>query len=237
MTQRDKKLLTYLGLFVVIVCFGYWGVRPLVKGINETNEAIIEAEEEKTINSMKTAQLPIYEKENEQLEKDIIEARKNFYPMMNADEVDKMFTGMALDYNLYAYDLLIEMPDEEVVSLPYQYSVKNTEESSYEKEEAGIESTDVESIEKYANGEYEQEEEEYETSTGIYVATVSMKLGGNSEDIVRLIDDLSANNVNMLVRSYQWENSSKIVSNEVGDYEFVEGMYLNIKIDLYMYKE
>ena len=40
MTQKDKNLLIMLSIFVIVVCIGYWGIYPVVKGIVNTNKEI-----------------------------------------------------------------------------------------------------------------------------------------------------------------------------------------------------
>ncbi|MBR5360283.1 MAG: hypothetical protein IK123_05265, partial [Lachnospiraceae bacterium] len=124
LTERDKKLLIFLSLFVIVVGIGYWGLRPIYKSIKETDEAIVEAEDLKAQNELKVMQLPIYEKDNAELEESIIAARQSFYPIMTSDELDKMFTTMVLDYNLYSYFLRISIDKDELQSEPYQYSKK-----------------------------------------------------------------------------------------------------------------
>ena len=168
MTQRDKKLLMYLGLIVVIVCFGYWGVRPLVRDIIDTDEAIVIAESEKAINELKRIELPMYTEDNEELEQEIIDARAGFYPMMSADKLDKMMTGMVLDYNLYAYDLSIAISEDEVVSEAYMYSEKRSYEDSTIEEE--FERTTLEEVDAYASMDSEEVYDEMidDASTGIY---------------------------------------------------------------------
>ena len=53
LTERDKKLLIFLSLFVIVVGIGYWGLRPIYKNIKETDEAIIDAQDLKTSNQLK----------------------------------------------------------------------------------------------------------------------------------------------------------------------------------------
>ena len=89
--------------------------------LEESGETL-EAEDLKAQNEMKVMQLPIYEKDNAELEESIVTARQSFYPIMTSDELDKMFTTMVLDYNLYSYFLRISIDDEELQSEPYQYS-------------------------------------------------------------------------------------------------------------------
>lgn len=243
MTQRDKKLLMYLGLVVVIVCFGYWGVRPLVKGIIETDEEIIMAESDKEINMMKSIELPIYRADNNTLEEDIVTARSNFYPMMSADQIDKMVTGKVLEYNLYAYDLSISIPEEEVESEPYIYSeAYNNKQDDMVEEFEGATNTveEIDQIDEYATGGSDAQNvqlENYETATGIYVARIDMRVGGDAQTLQMLIDDLSTSTEKQLVRAYSWEDNSSIVVNDSGDYEYVSERCLNITLDIYMCEE
>lgn len=239
MTQRDKKLLMYLGLIVVIVCFGYWGVRPLVKDIGETDEAIEVAVSEQQINELKQVELPLYIVENEELEQEIIDARAGFYPMMSADKLDKMMTGMVLDYNLYAYDLSIAISEDEVVSEAYKYSDDiSRDDASTDEEES--EKTTLEEVDAYASNDSETEVYDdmiSDASTGIYVARIRMKVGGTVERLQKLIDDLSNSKEQQLVREYSWEESGNVVVNDSGDYEFISERYLNITLDIYMCEE
>lgn len=47
MTQKDKNLLIMLSIFVIVVCIGYWGIYPVVKGIVNTNKEITTQKETK----------------------------------------------------------------------------------------------------------------------------------------------------------------------------------------------
>ena len=40
MTERDKKLLIFLSVFLIVVCIGYWGLYPIVKDIKKTDKKI-----------------------------------------------------------------------------------------------------------------------------------------------------------------------------------------------------
>lgn len=239
MTQRDKKLLMYLGLFVVIVCFGYWGVRPLIMGIIETDEAIEVAQSERDINELKIIELPMLTSDNEELEENIIQARQNFYPMMTADQIDKMLTGKVLDYNLYAYDLNISISDEELESEAYIYSesYKGAQQGPLETESEQHNS--LEEVEQYADNVSinPDEDMEHNASTGIYIARINMRIGGDGEVLQKLIDDLSVSKEKQLVRAYSWEDNSNIVVNDKGEFEYETERYLNLTLDIYMCEE
>ncbi|MBQ7588885.1 MAG: hypothetical protein IJT37_12760 [Lachnospiraceae bacterium] len=240
LTERDKKLLIFLSLFVIVVGIGYWGLRPIYKAIKETDEAIVEAEDLKAQNEMKVMQLPIYEKDNAELEESIVTARQSFYPIMTSDELDRMFTTMVLDYNLYSYFLRISIDEEELQSEPYQYSKKalGIEEEEEEGTPEELDTYDAQSVDNYAEDQYaEPEWEDEKPQTGIYKATVNMQVGGRAEDLQRLIDDLSVQKDKMLLNSYSWSSSDNVFMNETGEYEVNNQNRVEFSVSLFMYKE
>jgi hypothetical protein len=240
LTERDKKLLIFLSLFVIVVGIGYWGLRPIYKNIKETDEAIVDAQELKDSNELKIQQLPIYERDSAELEKSIVTARQSFYPIMTSDELDKMFTGMVLDYNLYSYFLRINIDEEELQSEPYQYSKKalGMEEEEEEGPPEDLDTYDAQSVDDYAEDQYAIPEfEDEKPQTGIYEAQVNMQVGGRAEDLQRLIDDLSVQKDKMLLNSYAWSRNRddlQITSDEnpIKNQDRVE-----FTVSLFMYKE
>lgn len=221
MTERDKKLLIFLALFVIVVGIGYWGVYPKIKHIISYNEEIQDAYDLKAVNEIRIAELPMLESENQRIEQQIAEAKADYYPMMTSDEIDKMFTGKALDYDLYAYNMDIRTEEEETSLPPYSYSVVNEETD---------EDTDM-----------TEEETKNTVPTGIHTVHITMKLGSSEEEnLQRFINDLSSDKAKHLIREYSWENNrrNELVTYENGydirtDYETI----LNISIDIYMCEE
>lgn len=138
MTEKDKKLLTFLVLIVVVVGIGYWGIKPQIQKINKINTLVSDEQDEKKENETKTNMLSSIELENDELTASIGDAEKKFYPVMSSDEIDNMLTGNALDLGLDCYELTIEMPDGPSSRQAYQYS------KLYETQQAELasESTD-----------------------------------------------------------------------------------------------
>ena len=240
LTERDKKLLIFLSLFVIVVGIGYWGLRPIYKNIKETDEAIVEAEDLKAQNELKIMQLPIYEKDNEELEKNIVTARQSFYPIMSSDELDRMFTTMVLDYNLYSYFLRISIAEDELQSEPYQYSKKalGLDDDEEEGPPEELDTYDAQAVDDYAEDQYAQPDfGDEKPQTGIYEARVNMQVGGRAEDLQRLIDDLSASKDKMLLDSYSWSKRGEVFRNEEGEYEVDNQNRVEFVVSLFMYKE
>lgn len=221
MTERDKKLLIFLALFVIVVGIGYWGVYPRIKHIISYNADIQDASDLEAVNKIKIAELPMLESENQKIEQQIANAKADYYPMMTSDEIDKMFTGKALDYNLYAYNMDIRTEEEETSLPPYSYSVIEDTQEEIDMAEA--------------------DEEVNTVPTGIHTVHITMRLGSEDvESLQRFINDLSADKAKHLIREYSWEKNrrSELVTYENGyDIQTEYETILNISIDIYMCEE
>ena len=88
MTQRDKKLLVMLSIFVIVVCIGYWGIYPVIKDIADINKDMQKQQDLQSVNELKLAQVPMMEADNESWEAEIQTAREQFFPTMSSAEID-----------------------------------------------------------------------------------------------------------------------------------------------------
>ncbi|MBQ9608254.1 MAG: hypothetical protein IJV15_02280 [Lachnospiraceae bacterium] len=234
MTERDKKLLVFLSIFVIVVCIGYWGIYPIVKDIKEIEVKTQEEEDLKEMNEFKVSQLPLIEGETSEMEEKIAEVKDTYYEIMDSSEVDKYFTNMVLDAGLYAYDLSIKMPTATTDLEPYQYSSKAqgmSDEEESEKDSSNDDSTDSD------DGLFD----DGYSATGIYTVSVTMKLGGTEDDLVAFIDYLSDLDKKLRVVNYSWseERSIQIVNNdsETDDIDIVTSNTLTITLEIYMCEE
>lgn len=245
-TERDKKLLIFLSLFIIVVCIGYWGILPQVKKYNTYKTEIEEQQNIKDLNELKIMQVPVLEVDNSKMEERILSAREQYYPIMSSNEIDKYFTSMVLDYGLYAFDMNINIDDSETTLEPYIYSEK-----ALLKDEEQIESTvstdTNESQIDEALAEGGQTDIIYENlgtgNTGIYSAAVDMRLGGDYETLQKLINDFSVTSKKLKVCNYSW-NKEKVMetkaddgSGVIYDYDIVDNYVLNISVEIYMCEE
>lgn len=232
MTERDKKLLIFLAVFCIVVGIGYWGIYPQIKAIGEINDQKIIEEDKMFADDMKLSELMFLMDENEELEEQIIEAREHFYPAMTSDQIDKMLTGMALTYDLQAYDLDIVMPTNETSLEAYQYSEKYLDDQYVEEEEVSMSDSDKESDDGFFD-DYEEE-----ASTGIYTVNTTMRLGGEEADLQRLINDLSVTDDTIHLVSYDWTREEILdYDDETGEFNSEIRIGLNISLNIYMYAE
>jgi hypothetical protein len=251
-SQKDKKLLVFLSIFVIVVCIGYWGVYPVITDIDEIENSIDDEESTKLSNELKVSQLSMYETENEKLEQDIVDAKACYYPMMSSDEIDKYFTELVLnDYNLLSYALVIGK--SELVDLePYVYSEKAAAEAQKKTEDAANSTSSTESTNntdsstssgssELSAGDALQTTLEYGdtdgTTVGIYSVTVDMKLGGTDEQLMKFVDDMSTSDQKIRVTGYSWSGDRNVEYDEDGNYTVDISRILNISIEIYMCEE
>jgi hypothetical protein len=239
-SEKDKKLLVFLTMFVIIVCIGYWGIYPVIKSIGEIKNNIEDEEYTRDMNELKVAQLPVYEMDNEQLEADIVTAKSNYYKMMTNDEIDKYFTELVMGYGLLSYDLTISNTGKVADLSPYQYSQKAKEEQA--AAEAAAITASLEGTDETEDGEDSGDStssilDDVSTSIGIYSVKVTMRLGGEEDKLVKFIDDMSISDQKLRVCSYSWSGERNVEYDEDGDYSVSLDRTLNIVIEIYMCEE
>ena len=234
MTERDKKLIVILSIIVIVVAIGYWFIRPALKDVKEMKEEIEEQESLKRLNDIKMAQMPVMQVDIEDNKAEIETLKDEFYPMMNSDEIDKYFTSMVLNRNLFAYDLNIEIENTPSSLEPYQYATsisqfadEEYEDEEYEDDESedsededSYDAYDAYDDELYMDSFDDEEEDSEPANTNVYAANVTMRSGGSEENMMKLIDDLSIMDHRMLVRGYSWTITKNTV---VGEDTPIEG--------------
>ena len=235
LTQRDKKLLTFLGVFVIVVLVGYYGILPQIKAANEYKDEIEEEELLQEVYQKKIMQLPVVEKNNSDLEGLIEGAKDNYYPMMDSDTIDNLITNKVIDeYKLMAYDLSIA--EKQLAKLdPYIYSNKALTGESNAKRRALMAAAPIvgeDGIELF--GEVAQADSE---TVGIYMVAVSMRLGGDKKNITRLLDDLAYSSKKLRLVSYSLDTEEIGIPHEDGTVETFSTDMLNLSVELYMCEE
>ncbi len=232
LTERDKKLLTFMGIFVIVVCIGYWGVLPQIKSAGEYKDEIEEQELVQNIYEQKIAQLMEVQANNDELEKLIAGAKENYYPMMDSDAIDKLITTKVIkDYKLMSYDLSIG--ERAVAELsPYVYSKKELTGESDARQKAMQKAASVISEDgEILFGEVQEAES---GTTGIYMVTVQMRLGGDKKNITRLLDDLAVTEKKLRLVDYSVDAEETVIPHEDGTEEVFTTDMLNLTVELYM---
>jgi Tfp pilus assembly protein PilO len=235
LSERDKKLLTFLAIFVIVVSVGYWGVIPQLKKASSYKEDIEAQEQLQDVYSQKIGQLVFVESNNDDLEKLISGAKENYYPMMDSDAIDKLITTTVMDkYGLIAYDLTIG--SKALANLgPYIYSEKaltgksDAEQKALEAAAPVISDDGMLLFADVAAADV--------STVGIYTVPVSMRLSGATENVEKLLDDLAASKKKLRLVNYSVEASETEIPHEDGTVEIFTEDMLNLSVELYMCME
>lgn len=235
LTQRDKKLLTGLAIFVIVVATGYWGIWPQISAAAEYSKKAADAEHRQSVNEMKIAQLLNVQGYNEELESLIAGAKENYYPMMDSSEIGKLVTDLVIDrYKMAVYDLKIGQCT--LASLPeYQYSRKAVEGTSAALENAIAAAAPV--VDSEGMLLFNDAVDADSKVTGIYKVPVSMRLVGTDEQIIRLLDDLALNEKKLRLADYSVVVEEKEVSYPDGTVGVVSTESLQTSFEIYMCEE
>ena len=139
MTERDKKLLMFLIIFIVLVGFVALILLPRVERLNEVNARYDEAVQQKEEILQKAVSYSQAEQTLQQKQVEFEGLTEDFYPLMQTQEIDDLLTGMAIGHGLFMHQLNIGLVQEEVSLIAYRAEPEpvNPDEDS-ENEEAAI---------------------------------------------------------------------------------------------------
>lgn len=246
MTERDKKLLVFMFMVVIIIGIGYWGVLPQIKAANSYASKAEDEEAEKKINQLKIVNAAGIEMQADDYKNQIAERKNEFYQIMTNSEVDRMMTEMARDENLEIYDLTFNMPTEPSSRLAYQnsdlYTVQLFEKAKLEDDEddedeeddemAAVTSGDLsgssdKSSEKKKkiqttaeiNDQIMGDDSSFQLNTDVYAVPVSMTVGGKISDLNNFLNKIITTDKRVLLISYSWGTYREILEyDEEGNY-------------------
>ena len=238
-TERDKKLIVFLSLFLLIVGIGYFVVRPLYEKVGQLQAQAdeLELQVEQTQNYL--VRLPQLRKVNEELQGQKRDELQIFYPYMESQALDKMITGLTLHESLGAKNLTITIPDEPYVITPYFLSVP-------QPDEEGQLSESEQAYEAETSGDVAGQTDEAQTPDAqagtdgseqvLYVATLAVDATGTHEQLQAYIDLLSDDGEYpaIQVNSYTWNRENTVGTDELGAFMMQSGEALHIELSVYM---
>lgn len=243
-TERDKKLIVFLALFLLIVGVGYFVVRPLYTRVEElkTQAEDLQWQVEQTKSYL--ARLPQLRKMNEELQNDKQQELQIFYPHMESQELDKMITGLTLQASLGAKNLTIAIPDEPYAITPYFLSVPQPDEGeqlseseqAYEDEKADNTQTEDTQAAEDAQATEDAQAVDDGAEQVLYAALLSVDATGSHEQLQKYIDLLSDDEKYPAIQvdSYTWNNENRVGTDELGAFMMQPGEALHIELSVYM---
>lgn len=192
LTDRDKKLLVILAVFVLTVGVGAGVLYPLVNKNQELQTQLVEETLKRIENEQKVAGVANLKAQKDQAGESLTEVQSEFFAVMQSKDIDKMMTEMALSYGLIARELDILMPVKgEYTTLPeYSAMLMMGSGGSQEKTEAT----------GYA---------------GIYTAKVDFTMTGSRRALQEMLNACMAMEPKLRVSEFLWNQGR---STESGTY-------------------
>lgn len=236
MTERDKKLLIFLLTALLIFLFGWVILKPLMeKGLQVKEDALEQErlleENQKKMDRFMTLQAKV--KENEAA---LEELKRVFYPLMTSQEIDKIFTGAALEKGLQVKNLYINIAKEAQQVQPYVFSARAQKARMTPTVEQPSEGTSADGIEAETSDTVEQEAAPLGPSY-ILQAGVDLVLTGSRSSLQDILDSFANDYPAVLIENVQWtltENGAgRDALQESGD---ADPATLSLKMLLYMYQ-
>lgn len=208
-TERDKKLLVLLGIFLVIVAVLVFVLLPGMERNAALQQEITLAEQTKQEMEMKLERMPNVQQSLEEQQAEWAEIEQNLYPNMGSEGIDRIVTGDVLDCGLAMQNLSIVLNPSPVTLEPF---VKPEEEESSTAEAAS----------------------EEESANGISSATVTLTVEGSAAQVQKFVDRISTEYKSVRVASMNYDVRANL--NGQGDNQG-EKTLLDLELIFYMYEK
>ena len=203
MTKRDKRLLMFLGIFLIVVGFSVFIFMPKMETLGALNEQVDNATLQKEEILLKSARLSQIEGSLKEKETELATVTGHFYPVMQTQEMDNWLTQKALEQGLSIRLLNIGQVEESTVLSAY-VGCGEEQEAQAEKSETTMGGNLVElSLEEGQTQDENPEEDVAESSKQpIHQSQISITVEGDSGNVQKLIDELF-NDPSVLVTGWQ----------------------------------
>lgn len=187
-TERDKKILLVLAVFLIVLGLIAGVLMPLMENTQKLGEEIAEAEVEKQEKEMKVAALPGMRSRMEKAEEELSAMQERYYPVMKSVEIDRMMTNTAVNCGIQVLDMDIKMPDF----------------------------TSYTTLLNYGDIVYgvEQENSENIPFDGMYTASLTMNMTGSRENLQSMLDVTVSQEPRQRVTDFSWQKNQKEGSSE-----------------------
>ncbi|MCR5849076.1 MAG: hypothetical protein K6G75_13305 [Lachnospiraceae bacterium] len=263
LTNRDKRLLLFMFLFVVIVGIGYWGIYPQIKAFAKLGKEIEKEEVKQSINEQKVSNLIFVESQCEEYEESMAENKERFFDILNEADIDLLLTGKAIKHKLESFNLSINISEAPSQRRAYRYSDLYVQQQQWEEERAALyaqEESEEDLLDmsgksdskKKDKDDEEEKIDEYVDVFGntdmvganndIYAAKVTMTLGGKKSDLENFLQEIMDSDKEILITSFAWskyrtrqlKEGVYVSDSSDSDLEVVEMDALTVTMEIYM---
>lgn len=182
LTEKDKKLLIFLAIVLLVFGVGYCLIVPLYKANQELTDQIAEAELQQIESEAKLNNLAAIESACNSKKEEAAVIEEEFLAQMTSTGVDNLLTTMAFEHGTIVQNLTISMPSSNVAEL------KNYVTTIYG---ASLEGT----------------EEEKTQFDGVGIVGISMVLSGSKDNLQDIVDTYLAMEPKLRATSINWSLS------------------------------
>ncbi|MEF9945398.1 MAG: hypothetical protein RR869_00295 [Lachnospiraceae bacterium] len=225
LTKRDKTLLQFLAIAVILVAFGSLLIFPQWNKMGKLSDRVAEKKLEQKEVQMSIQQIPLLQQQIKDNQTTYETAVKDFYPMMESHEIERMITKMILDQGLSSYDLEVSSRPARSTMLPYFASAQAVAMGLSEEQitQAQQSQTDV-----------QQDTTTEDAKDGqkiLYSSRVHVTVVGNRDNMKKLIDTLYDSHPSIRITGYSVD-SETVMNRETQT--TADLSTLNLGLELYM---
>lgn len=173
-TERDKRIIKYFGLFLIVVGFSYLVIKPCLDQAIKYNDQKEELELELAEMQNMVDNKALFQSQVTSYQKLLLEKSEDFYDRMTNQELDNMITSLFESYGLNARDLNISTDEKKAILANYVQAANNK-------------NTKTPVAQEFSN---------------IYVSDISIRATGSKENFRKLIDYIYQEMPGVLIESY-----------------------------------
>ena len=178
-TERDKKLLIFLAVFLLITGALNFIIFPYADKVQTTQSELTDAKMVKADLQQKVTLLAASQNSLEQRKEELQTLQADYYSYGDSDSIDQIFTHMAIDHELLVRSFTLKMPGEgDYANLAYYRAAA-------------------------------EEKGESEISQSVYCAKVSVTLKGSRQNLQAFLDECVSLSPKMRVSGFSWKNTQK----------------------------
>ncbi|MGN0377674.1 MAG: hypothetical protein ACI4ED_08565 [Suilimivivens sp.] len=200
-TESDKKLLSLLAAFVLVILFIFFVFIPLSGKNSKLEKEIEEAKQQEMSMDMSAALAGDMAATEQTVREQMAQVLQRFYPTLQSQQAENMVTILMLNHRLQIQNLSITMPEKASNLKWYQYSVNANPMVPDEALNENSETTETGS------------------GFGVYTARVTCTAEGDGDDLMALVDDISINYPAISILSAEWSTLEVPVENNVSETE------------------
>ena len=120
-TESDKRLLSYLAAFLVLVLFVFGVFKPLSQKNAQLEREILTTKDQELAMDMAASLADDMVKKEENTKSKMTLVLQRFYPVLQSQEAENMMTVLMLNHNLKIQNMSVSMPDAKSDLKWYQY--------------------------------------------------------------------------------------------------------------------